>query len=141
VSIDILIVQNEPLKNEMIVRNLSLLGYKTVSVLHTQEATNLLKEARPALILSDDISLLQNLSCAFVLIAKYDEIKKIAQASRLGAFDFTLKHFEKNIFENVFAWIEVGRSLKKLSADRDYNQQMRMIHFFKKKFSEFQEAF
>jgi CheY-like chemotaxis protein len=140
---EILIVQDEPIVNEMIYEMLSRQGYKAKCVRSADEAVNFLLDHSPAVIISDELKLLESISgslpYAFVMLSNSNDSEKIAKALRLGALDFNAKNDHETLVEKSFVWFEIGKRLKCLSTAFDSEKQKRVIELFRKKCSAFQE--
>jgi DNA-binding NtrC family response regulator len=116
--------------------SLSRQGYRTRSVRTAKEAEKFLQEHSPVVIITDEVKLIkQYSSCAFIVMTKEDESRKIAEAMKLGALDFTMKNDFQGLVEKSFVWITIGKSLKQFSGDK----QKKMVELFRK-CSAFQES-
>lgn len=139
---EILIVQDEPIFNELICESFAREGYEAISVRSTEEAMQFLEVVKPSLIITDETKLLEKyasqvLPCAIVIISKSDETPKIAKALKLGALDFSVR---SNLLDKTFAWVEIGNRIKDLSVSNDSKKQRRLINMFRTQCSAFQEA-
>lgn len=135
---EILIVQDEPILNELLCETLSRQGYKAHSVNNTNEALNYLKDKSPSVIISEDVTLLKKFSvlpCAVVMLS--NETGKILEALKFGALDFSV---HASLLEKTYVWVEIGNRLRALANSQDSEKQKRMIELFRSRCSAFQEA-